>query len=474
MSWSRRLSFWHRTDVRLTLWYAGALLAVLGLACVFLGYRLHRHMMKQADAVLMDEAQEIQALLMEAPDLSWIERFRTELAGRTRLRIHFRLLDGRGEEVASSSSKFPWSPVPLESDSWKGSGGLRARSLEWRGLPRREMTLRLRGEQQPSFLQVGMDLKQVQNAMENFYRNVTILIPAALFFCVAGGWLLARRSLSPIREIASTADRISSHNLGERLKERGSGDDLDELVGTINRMLDRLDRSFEEIRRFSADVAHELRTPLCAMRGEAELLLSRHHAMEEYQEALERFTEQFDRLNRLTSDLLLLARFEARPQLERTEKLDLGDLLVGLTELFEALAEEKGIRLELSAKDGISASGDRALLQQALANLIHNAIQYTPAGGKVEVECAPEGPWARVSIRDTGPGIPAQDLPHVFERFYRVDKSRSRDTGGSGLGLSISQRILEAHGGVISIESTWGQGTKVEARLPRISSGASS
>ncbi len=149
-------------------------------------------------------------------------------------------------------------------------------------------------------------------------------------------------------------------------------------------------------------------------------------------------------------------------------------MLLGLTELFDALAEEKGIRLELSVKDRILTSGDRALLQQALANLIHNAIQYTPAGGKVEVELRPEGPWARVSIRDTGPGIPAQDLPHVFERFYRVEKSRSRDTGGSGLGLSISQRILEAHGGEIRMESIWGKGTEVEVRLPRVSSGASS
>ncbi len=474
MFWSRDGSFWRRTDVRLTLWYSGTLLTVLALACGFLGYRLHRHMMKQVDAVLIDEAQEIQALLRDGSDLSWTDRFKAELRGRTRLRIYFRLLDSQGREIVSSSPKFPWSQLSLEPDSWKGSGGLRSRSFEWRSLPYREVTVRPRGGQESFFLQVGMDLKQVRNAMGNFYRNVTILVPSALLFCVAGGWLLARRSLSPIREIASTADRISSQNLGERLKQRGSGDDLDELVGTINRMLDRLDRSFQEIRRFSADVAHELRTPLCAMRGEAELLLSRYHSVEEYQEVLERFAEQFDRLNKLTSDLLLLARFEARPQLDRSEELDLGDLLLGLTELFEALAEEKGIRLEFSAKSKISVCGDRALLQQAFANLIHNAIQYTPGGGQVKVTCEREGAWVRVSVQDTGVGIPEQDLPHVFKRFYRVEKSRSRDTGGSGLGLSISQRILEAHGGGIRMESTWGQGTNVEVQLPLSSSGVCS
>jgi len=452
--------------VRLTLWYAGALLTVLGLACAFLGYRLQRHMMKQADAVLMDEAQEIQALLRDGPDLSWMERFKTELEGRTRLRIQFRLLDREGNEIASSRSKFPWSSLSPEMNMWRRANDFQGRVLHWRGLPHRELTVRLRGNDGPLFLQVEMDMKGVRNAMGNFYRNVTILVPVALFVCVAGGWLLARRSLSPIKEIAATASRVSSHNLGERLKKRGSGDELDDLVGTINQMLDRLDRSFDEIRRFSADVAHELRTPLCAMRGEAELLLSRPHTEEEYREALERFTEQFDRLNRLTSDLLLLARFEARPQLQSTERLDLGELLRGLGELFEALAEEKGISLEVAAWDSIQTSGDRALLQQAFANVIHNAIQYTPRGGQVKVTCEREGAWVRVSVQDTGVGIPEQDLPHVFKRFYRAEKSRSRETGGSGLGLSISKRILEVHGGRIDLHSVADHGTRVEMWLP--------
>lgn len=468
MFWNRRLPFWHHTEVRLTLWYAGALLVVLALTCFFFGYRLDRDLMKQADAVLMDEAREIEKLLLESPDLSWTEGFKRELAGRRRLKIRFRLLDSRATEIVSSDSRFPWSQIHLDGSAWSGSRSSRSRSLQWRRLPYREMTVQLKGRENQLFLQLGMDLKQVRNAMENFFRNVVILVPGALLLCGTGGWFLARRSLSPIREIACTADRISSYNLGERLQERGSGDDLDELIRTINRMLDRLDGSFKEIKRFSADVAHEIRTPLCAMKGEAELLLKRPHPIEEYQEALERFSEQFDRLNRLTSDLLLLARFEARSELEHFEKLNLGDLLQGLAELFDALAEEKGIKLESSTADGALILGDKTLLQQCFANLFHNAIQYTPGGGKVTVECFIEGPWVMVTLEDTGIGIPQHDLPHVFERFYRVEKSRSRDTGGSGLGLSISKKILESHRGTIRIESIWGQGTKVEVKLPRV------
>lgn len=474
MSWSRKPLFWRRTEVRLTLWYAWAVLAVLSLACGFLGYRLHKDMMKQADAILVDEAREIEALLLEAPEMTWMGRYKAELAGRTRLRIHFRILDGLGGELASSSPKFPWTDVPSEAGSWKGTGAFGFRSLQWRKLPYRELTLRLKGSDGPLFLQLGMDLKQVRNAMMNFYGNVLILIPAALSLCALGGWILARRSLSPIKEIASTASRISSSNLDERLRKRGSGDELDELVSTINSMLDRLNRAFEEIGKFSADVAHEIRTPLCAMRGEAELVLRGTHTAQEYQEVLERFTEQFDRLSRLTGDLLLLARLEATAHVEHPERLELGSLLGGLVELFEALAEDKGISMRLLTEGETAVWADKCLVQQALANLIHNALQYTPKGGRVHLKCTAEGAWALISIEDTGMGIPPQDLPHVFDRFYRVEKSRSRETGGSGLGLSISKRIVEAHGGEIRIESTWGRGTRVQVRLPRVSGGVSS
>lgn len=474
MSWSRERSLWRRTDVRLTLWYAAALLATLALTCAFLGYRLHKHLIKQADAVLMDEAKEVQALLARFPHLDWIEEFKAELGGRTSLRIHFRLLDQDGREVASwSRPGFPWSTPSLEAQQWRRSGQYQARVLEWRSLPYREVTVRVNGLQGPLYLQISTDLKQLRNAMGNFYRNVLILVPVAMLLSAGGGWLLARRSLSTIGEIATTASRISSQNLGERLRARGTGDELDDLVHTINSMLDRLDRSFGEIRRFSADVAHELRTPLCAMRGECELLLSRPHSSEDYREALERFAEQFDRLNRLANDLLLLARFEAKPSLCGRGRVDLGELLRGLGELFDALAEHGGVQFRVCAEKSIHVSGDRALLQQAFSNLVHNAIQYTRPGGEVAVSLEEDGSWAVVSVRDTGVGIPAEDLPHVFKRFYRVEKSRSRHTGGSGLGLSIAKRVVEVHGGSIQIQSRSGHGTNVEVRLPRIHEDAS-
>jgi len=469
MSWKSKGAFLRRTDVRLTLWHSSFLLAVLALTCLFLGYRLHRHLLKQADAMLMDEAQEIRALLGQDPTLGWVEKFKTELGGRTKHKIRFRLLGKEGEELASMGQEnFPWSAVRLDPESKIPRNFRFFRSLEWRGVSHRELTIHMKGPNGPLVLQLSTELKELRNAMGNFYRNVLILIPGALVLCGAGGWFLARRSLAPIRKIAATASRISSEDLSQRLVPRGTGDELDELMEIMNGMLDRLQRSFEELRRFSADVAHELRTPICAMRGEAELALSRPRSQRQYREVLERFAEQFDRLNALVNDLLLLAKFEGGGASLVMEPLDLGQLLGNLAELFEPLAEQKGIELRLDPLGGIGVRGEKALLQQALSNLIHNAIQYTQEGGSVRLKVTEEDGWAKILVEDTGLGIPEEEIPRVFERFYRVEGSRSRQTGGAGLGLSIARRILEVHGGTIRLRSQVGVGTVVEVRLPEL------
>jgi len=260
MSWRLKRGFVARMDVRLTLWYSSFLMATLALTCLFLGYRLHRHLLKQADAMLMDEAQEIRALLGQDPTLGWVDKFKTELAGRTRLKIRFRLLREEGVELASMDQEhFPWTAVRLEPESKAPSNFRFFRSLEWKGVSHRELTIYTKGPNGPLMLQLSTELKELRNAMGNFYRNILILIPGALVLCGAGGWLLARRSLAPIKEIARTANRISSEDLSQRLVPRGIGDELDELMEIMNSMLDRLQRSFKELKRFSADVAHELR-----------------------------------------------------------------------------------------------------------------------------------------------------------------------------------------------------------------------
>ncbi len=465
---NRRGRIWRRMDVRLTLWYSAAMVAIVLAACGFLAYRLHHNLLKQVDGVLADEALEVQAFLGHVGELENIRIFiESQLDKREYFQFYIRALDLEGEHVAGQRT----APKGVFSFGTDMTTRLGRKSLLFETNhgrePFRQVSVLVRHPSELSYwVQVSTSLKHLRNAEKNFLQNVLVLVPVALFLSTIGGWLLARKSLMPVREIAATAERISDQNLGERLSSPGTGDEIDELVGTINRMLDRIALSFQEIMKFSADASHELRTPLCAMRGEAEVLLSKERPAAEYREAVERFTEQLERMNRLTNGLLLLARLEANPRPSNGDVVDVGYLLRDLGEFFDVMAQDRGVQLDVSAGISAPVAGDRMMLQQAFSNLIDNALKYTPQGGTVALELEAAAPWVEVRIRDEGVGIPQENLPHVFERFYRVDKSRSRHTGGSGLGLSITQKIVERHGGCIGIQSVPGHGTTVTVTLP--------
>jgi heavy metal sensor kinase len=284
-----------------------------------------------------------------------------------------------------------------------------------------------------------------------------------------GGWFLARRSLSPIAHITATARRITAFNLGERLKSRRSGDELDYLIATLNEMISRLEESFKRISQFTADASHELRTPISSMRGEAELLLSKPRPIEEYQRTLANNIEKLDFLTRMINDLILLSKFDSNEAGLEVAPVKLDELLVNLWELFRVLGEQKGISFTLGEIEQAEVPGDRTRLQQLFTNLIDNAVKFTPSGGHVDMCLKNDGGFAEVSIRDTGMGIPEEEFGHIFERFYRVDKSRARESGGTGLGLSISQWIAKAHHGKIEVESTLGKGSQFIVSLPLLS-----
>jgi heavy metal sensor kinase len=280
-----------------------------------------------------------------------------------------------------------------------------------------------------------------------------------------GGWILARRSLSPIGYIASKTQSITSENLGERLVSRGTGDELDDLIHTINEMIGRLEGSFKRMAEFTADTSHELRTPLCAVRGEAEVLLLKPRSADEYREALVHFIEEFDRLNQMISDLILLSKFDAAQMELKRVPLRLDLLIEGMGELFQALAEQKGLTLEVEAPEEVTVLGDKVRLQQLFTNLIDNAIKYTP-GGSIRILLEKERETVVVRVKDTGIGIVREEQDKIFKRFYRIDKSRSKETGGVGLGLNIAEWIVRAHHGRMEVESELNQGTTFTVYLP--------
>jgi signal transduction histidine kinase len=240
---------------------------------------------------------------------------------------------------------------------------------------------------------------------------------------------------------------------------------MDALVGTINEMIARLETSFKRMAEFTADASHELKTPLCALRGEAEILLSRERTAEEYQEGLAHFVERFDHLNQMINDLILLSKFDSTQMELKMEFLRLDLLIKDLCHLFQVLAEQKNIALEMGTFEEITVIGDKVRLQQLFTNLIDNAIKYTPKGFiRVTVEKNQE--VALIKIKDTGIGIPKEEQEKIFKRFYCVDKSRSRETGGVGLGLSIAEWIAHAHRGGIEVDSELGQGSTFTVFLP--------
>jgi two-component system heavy metal sensor histidine kinase CusS len=267
--------------------------------------------------------------------------------------------------------------------------------------------------------------------------------------------------------MAATAGRISSTNLRERILAEGYPFELASLAGTFNQMLDRLEESFERISRFSADIAHDLRTPVNNIRGEAEVALARARTIDQYRDVLESCLEEGVRLSDLIGDLLFLARAESPLTHLNRERVDVAELLGGMREYYEASAADRGISLTTDVgAEPVMAELDRTLVQRAVGNLVSNAVAHTPPGGSVVLATNAEAATIRIEVSDTGAGIPPEALPRVFDRFFRVDESRSQASGGTGLGLAIVQSIMLLHSGKVEIASQLGQGTRVTLRMP--------
>ncbi len=292
--------------------------------------------------------------------------------------------------------------------------------------------------------------------------------PAALLLSAGLAYWLARKALTPVDRIRRSADAITADRLDQRLAVANPHDELGLLTRTINAMIARLEASFAEIRRFTADASHELRTPLTALRSEVEVALRKQLSAAEHQQLLGSVLEELGRLSRLTDQLLALSRRDAGVEQIDAVAVELRSLVAGVADALQPLAVAKGLQLRLVGEAPIQLQGDPGRLRQVFINLLDNAIKYTPAGGTVTVQIGKRNLSAFVAVQDTGIGIPAEHLLHVFDRFYRVDKARTRAEGGTGLGLSIARSIVKAHGGDIEIASNPGQGTVCTVTLPAL------
>ena len=473
MSSKTGTKFYRRTDVKMTLWYILTFFISVLIIFGFLYLRLKHQLIKEVDRIIDDEANELSGILVQDPKgMDVLGDFENAVTARTYYPIYFRILnrDGSLLYVSRNFDEIGYK----DSDNVMSAVTKGNKSLEEVKPPGRRRTFRIISipmprEGRPNYVvQVATHTRFVRKSLSHFKGNLLAAFPIILVLGSLGGWILARRSLAPISYIASKARSITSNNLNERLAARGTDDEMDHLIRTINEMIARLESSFKRISEFTADASHELKTPLCALRGEAEVLLSRGRAPEEFQEGLAHFIERFDYLNRIINDLIILSKSDSsQMELEKVPlRLDL--MIQDICSLFQVLAEQKKITLEVNSTQEIMVKGDKTRLQQLFTNLIDNAVKFTPRGGGIWVTVEKDDGAVEVKIKDNGFGIPKEEQEKIFKRFYRVDKSRSKETGGIGLGLSIAQQIAQAHQGKIEVKSELNRGSTFTVYLPTL------
>ncbi len=331
---------------------------------------------------------------------------------------------------------------------------------------------RLAGGGRSFLLLAAESLDSVAASLAVVRRVIFISLPLMLVFAGIGGYVLSARSLAPLASMASQARKITGSNLETRLDIGNPAEELAVLVESFNELLSRLDQSFESMRRFVADASHELRTPIAIIRGEADVALSQDRGAAEYQESLAIILDESRRLSHLVDDLLNLARSDAGHVTLKTHDFYLNELLADCCRSVQALAGARQIAIECRAPRDIQFRGDEELLRRLVMNLLDNAIRYTPPGGRVEavletLSDPDQGKCVRIRVSDTGMGISPEAVPHIFERFFRADKARSRQDGGFGLGLAIVKWIAESHNGGVQLDTTAGAGAAFTVTLPR-------
>ena len=449
--------------VQWTLRYGAAMLVTLSLFMAYAYDRVERRIYRQARLLLSEQTRSIVDEIRRHPGdpeavAGYVTR-RVEGAD-PELDLSVALFDGQGRPVRAWGL-FARREVPLLPSV---AGGGRASAHEPVDVGLDEPYLVRAARVPGGYLQVGISSARFAGSAGHIRDVFLLALPIVVVLTGLMGWWLARGSLRPIREITGKARAIGASNLEERLPTTGSGDELDRLSETLNEMIGRIEASVASLRRFSADAAHQLRTPLAALRAQIEITLEKERAASEYRRVLEELGTQVEHLAESVNAMLRLAQSEAGLSPDRRQVVDLFELLETVVEFFQPVASERGVDLEVRGDRELRVAGDPSWLHQLFANLLHNALKYTPRLGRVEVELGREGACARVRVSDTGAGIPPEELDRIFERFHQAGGRESEP--GSGLGLTIAREIARAHDGDIAVASAPGRGATFSVRLP--------
>ncbi len=438
----------------LLFWYGLILFAVLAALGATLYLKQRHSLMKETDASLRARAQALAASIEvegDSLDLEHTDEYARHFSpeGGEDDAPYFAIWDASGKTLR-------WSRPDLNRPRPESVGSRtrgNRREIFWPG-PAGSLVL------------VGRKIGEEQQKLREFLGAVVGAGAAMIVLALAGGWFLTGRAIRPIGRMTETARAVSSSNLSQRIDVAQTESELGRLAETLNETFDRLEKAFDRQTRFTADASHELRTPLSIVLAQAEVALSRERSAEEYRKGYATTLQAAQRMKAVVDGLLTLARADAREANLRRERVNLRALVEETLSLLGPLAQEKKVAMKLHA-DSVQVTGDPDRLREVVTNLVTNAVRYNREGGRVDVTLKAEGGDTVLVVADTGMGIPEGDQPHVFERFYRVDKARGRDEGGSGLGLAITKWIVEAHGGSIAFTSREGEGSTFTTRLPR-------
>jgi len=450
--------------VRLTLWFVLLLAITLAIFSVALYLALRHNLNSSLNDSLESRAEIVSGLVV---DVDQVDVAALTIPGDPVEGEEFvRVFDSSGNLVFDNSGEKFRPPDDPAAVSAALSGSRTRRSLDL-GPELRALIAPISANGQViGAVEVGLSTDDLHSTLRTLLIIIAVTYPLALIIASGGGVFLAGRALSPIDGLTRAARRISAEDLSQRLDMRLPDDEVGRLARTFDEMIARLDDAFRRQRQFTADASHELRTPLTAIKGQTEVALQKDRDPEEYRSVLRNVNLEVDRMIRLVSSLLMLARADAQQVPLARESISLGGVIGDAADQVRSAADSKGVLIRVRNGRETRLTADQDLLLQLMLNLLDNAVKHTPSGTSIDVSWSIEDGSAQVVVSDEGPGIASEHLPHIFDRFYRVDKARSRDGGGVGLGLSICRWIAQAHGGSIEAGNAPGQGATFKVHLP--------
>ena len=457
---------------RMSIWYAGLLTVLLVLFGGFIYFALEKFLERNLSDTLAKDAATIGE--------SWIRDVNQSPAGYVAAEIeeHFapsitgrfvrvtREADGNILYSSAAPESGAFDPKQIRPKRFETSQSLREEHLPG-GKELLIFSLPFPDRTGTRYLiETGAPDDQVERVLRGLLISFGVAFPLIVGAAIGGGYLLMRNALRPMDEIATTAERITSRNLNKRLPVIPSGDEVERLSISLNRMMERLEDAFHHIDRFSADAAHEIRTPLAIIRGELENALQLPEISVELRETIGSALEEAERLSRIVEQLLEVSRLEAGEILVERTRFDFTEMTRTTVDQMRLLAEEKSLELRFESTKPVEFEGDPLRLKQIVVNLVDNAIKYTPSGGSVSVSTFPQDGRVVLEVADTGIGVPKDATSQIFDRFFRVDKARSRQLGGTGLGLAIVKSICTAYNGNVTVRSAEGTGAIFRVELP--------